>query len=258
MPILGELPKSLKRNATHLRLGEDVPAMVIDVEEPSGRDPLFLWIHGRTTHKELDAGRYLRLMRRGIACCALDLPGHGERHEQGLHEPGRILEVIEQMVDELDPVLADLAAMGRFDFERLGIGGISAGGIVSLVRLTREHPFAATALEATTGNRAFSSEISFPDPERLERINVVDHLDDWREIPLLAVHNRLDEWIRVEGQQTFVSALRDHYEDPSLVEFHVYEEPTGAPYEHAGFGRFAADAKSRQVAFLERTLGTST
>jgi hypothetical protein len=105
---------------------------------------------------------------------------------------------------------------------------------------------------------AFSSEISVPDPDRLERINVVDHLDDWREIPLLAVHNRLDEWIRVEGQQTFVSALRDHYEDPSLVEFHVYEEPTGAPYEHAGFGRFAADAKSRQVAFLERTLGTST
>ena len=78
MPTLGELPRSLKRNATHLHLGKVVPAMVVRPEEPTGSDPLLIWIHGRTTNKELDAGRYLRLMRRGIACCALDLPGHGE------------------------------------------------------------------------------------------------------------------------------------------------------------------------------------
>ncbi|MDG2031729.1 MAG: alpha/beta fold hydrolase [Phycisphaerales bacterium] len=258
MPILGELPNSLKRNATHLRLGEDVPAMVIDVEEPSGRSPLFLWIHGRTTHKELDAGRYLRLMRRGIACCALDLPGHGERHEPELHEPDRVLEVIEQMVDELDPVLEELAAMNAFDFDRLAIGGISAGGIVALLRLTREHPFAAAAVEATTGNRAFSSAIAFPEPERLERINVIDHLENWREVPLLALHNRHDEWIKAEGQEAFIAALRKHYRDPAQVEFHVYEDLSGAPHEHAGFGRFAADAKERQVGFLERILRPAT
>ena len=258
MPTLGELPRSLKRNATHLPLGRDVPAMLVRPEQPTGRDPLLLWIHGRTTNKELDAGRYLRLMRRGIACCSLDLPGHGERHQAELHEPGRILEVIERMVEEIDPVLADLVATGDFDLDRLAIGGISAGGIVSLVRLTREHPFSAAAIEATTGNRAFSSDIVFPEPDRLERINVIDHLENWREIPLLALHSRHDEWIDAAGQEAFIDALRERYRDPSEIEFHVYEERTGAPHEHAGFGRFAADAKQRQVDFLVRVLRPET
>jgi len=34
-------------------------------------------MHGRTANKELDPGRYLRLIRAGIAVCAIDLPGHG-------------------------------------------------------------------------------------------------------------------------------------------------------------------------------------
>ena len=52
-----------------------------------------------------------------------------------------------------------------------------------------------------------------------------------------------------------METLRNRYEDPDLVAFHVYEERTGAPFEHAGFGRFAPDAKDRQVAFLRSHLG---
>jgi hypothetical protein len=38
---------------------------------------------------------------------------------------------------------------------------------------------------------------------------------------------------------------------------HIYEA-TGAPNEHAGFGRLAADAKDRFTAFLVTTLGVSS
>lgn len=255
MPNLGELPNSIKRNATHLRLSGDVPAMLVPPESGATDAPLFIWMHGRTASKELDPGRYLRLMRAGIGSCALDLPGHGERLDGERQGPDAIVDVIEQMLEELDPVLDDLRSMGGHDPERVAIGGISAGGIVTLLRMTRPHDFRCAAIEATTGNRAFHAGTVPSDRNRLDRINVMDRLEDWREIPLLALHNRFDEWIDVEGQRTFMETLRNRYEDPDLVAFHVYEERTGAPFEHAGFGRFAPDAKDRQVAFLRSHLG---
>lgn len=258
MPIFGELPRSLQRNATNLRLGQDVPAMIVRPEKSDGLEPLLLWMHGRTVNKELDPGRYLRLMRRGIATCALDLPGHGERHDEEMHAPSAILDVVAQMVEEIDPILEDLRALGTFDPDRLAIGGMSAGGIVTLVRLCREHPFTCAAVEATTGNRAFGNAMDMFEPVLLNRMNAIDHLDGWREIPFLALHNQFDEWIDVASQRTFINALRARYEHPEIIEFHVYEQETGAPFEHSGFGRFAADAKSRQVEFLARHLRPTT
>ena len=254
MPIIGALPQTLARNATTLRLADDVPAFLVRPERSDGPEPLFIWMHGRTATKELDPGRFIRLMRAGIATCSLDLPGHGERHDDALHAPEAVLDVIARMEQEIDPVLADLRAMGSFDPDRIAIGGISAGGIATLVRLCKPHDFAGAAVEATTGNRSFGDPTRFPDIELLSRMTALDHLDGWREIPLLALHNRLDEWIDVESQRIFIEALRARYEHPEQVEFHVYDEPTGAPFEHAGFGRFAADAKDRQVRFLERVL----
>ena len=84
------------------------------------------------------------------------------------------------------------------------------------------------------------------------------HLDLDLEVPVLAVHNQLDEWIDVTGQRTFIDTLRKRYADPNNVVFHVYEEPTGAPFEHAGFGRFSADSKIRQLTFLQNAFGIHT
>ena len=107
---------------------------------------------------------------------------------------------------------------------------------------------------ATTGNLAYRASSIFANPERLQRLDPIQHLADWRPVPLLALHNLLDEWIDVDGQRFFIEALRSRYPDPGLVDFHVYERPTGAPYEHSGFGRFSADAKDRQTEFLARHL----
>ena len=254
MPRLGELPGSLKRNADFLMLGKDVPVMLVRPENSTGREPLFVWMHGRTTDKTFDPGRFLRLMRNGIASCSIDLPGHGDRVQAGREDPGAIVEVILQMVEELDAVLLDLNAMGHFDEDRIGIGGISAGGIATLLRLTRPHRFRCAAVEATTGSRSFSNQQAFADPELLVPLDVMPRLDGWREIPILALHNRHDEWIDVAGQERFFAALRDRYLDPERAQLHVYEEHTGAPYEHAGFGRRGSDAKDRQSEFLSRHL----
>ena len=113
-------------------------------------------------------------------------------------------------------------------------------------------------MEATTGNRSFRNRGAFPGIDSLSALDVMPHIDAWREIPILALHNRHDEWIDVAGQERFFETLHDRYERPEIAELHVYEEHTGAPHEHAGFGRQATDAKNRQVEFLARTLQVAT
>lgn len=217
-----------------------------------------IWMHGRTASKELDPGRYLRWMRAGFALCAVDLPGHGERFDQRSQEAESTLEAVSQMVEEVDEVVAALSRIDGFDTNRIGLGGMSAGGMVTLARLCRPHPFRCASVEATTGSWRWQNHRAMWNAEISSRLDPIAHLDaelssGWRDIPLQAIHAREDEWVSIKGQQEFIDALRARSADPSRIEFVVFDR-TGAPAEHVGFGKFAAEAKDRQVAFLQRWL----
>jgi alpha-beta hydrolase superfamily lysophospholipase len=261
MARIGYIPEALRPNTRWLRLGTpQVPALVVHPGWEAGApSPVVIWLHGRTVSKELDPGRYLRWMRAGIGTCALDLPGHGERLRDGYEEPERTLAVVGQILDEIDPVVEALGEMGVFDMTRLGIGGVSGGGMAVLVRLCSEHPFRCASVEATTGSwRSLKDRRAFRDCwEAASQLDPIAHLDRWREIPLQAIHARLDEWVPADGQVEFTEALRARYAEPDVVELVQYDR-TGAPYEHAGFGLKAADAKRRQLEFFRRWLGGGT
>lgn len=258
MPLpSAQLPSALRKNARWLRLGAaSIPALVVHPDWDSGEPcPVVLWMHGRTASKELDPGRYLRWMRAGIGACALDLPGHGERAEPRLQEPSETLEIIRQMIEEIDPALEALGETGVFDHHRLALGGVSAGGMAALARLCREHPFRCASVEACSGSwRHQRHRPAFRDADAdVARLDPIAHLDGWREIPLQVFHARGDELVSIEGQEAFVAELTRRSRDPQRIEFVRYDH-TGAPYEHVGFGRRAADAKNRQVEFFRSAL----
>lgn len=271
------LPGSLRDASTLVRFG-DVPALVAVPPGP-GPHPVCLWMHGRTAYKELDPGRYTRWLRAeggGIAACAIDLPGHGERYEEGRHEPEWSLKNIEQAASEIDGVVEGLTSefAGRIDTDRMAIGGMSLGGMVALVRLSSPHPFRAAALEATTG---CMRDLYFPrpgmpvpkglgkhekedvlklDPARrldLAEAGELDGAGVFPPVPLLAVHSETDAMVTWETQRVFLEKLRAHYTrlgtDPSLIETLTWPK-TGAPMEHLGFGRKTNEAKTRQTEFL--------
>ncbi|MCC6286226.1 MAG: prolyl oligopeptidase family serine peptidase [Phycisphaerales bacterium] len=268
MPDLSSsLPSALRVQARYLRLG-GVPALVAHPDW-SHSAPVVVWMHGRTVNKELDPGRYLRWIRSGIAACALDLPGHGERLDESMLAPTRTLDVVEQMVGEIDGVIADLCAMPEarcFDMQRLAIGGMSAGGMATLRRLCDPHPFVAACVEATCGdfarlydpaggsNRPWESGHA---AERIAGLDPARRLEGFRPVPVLALHSEADQWVPWDAQRGFLAALREHYRragaDPGLVEIKTWTE-TGAPFEHAGFGRFGPEAKTVQTEFLSRAL----
>ena len=89
--------------------------------------------------------------------------------------------------------------------------------------------------------------------EEIDQLNPMARLEQWREIPLQAIHSRIDEWMSFAGQQAFIEALRARYAEPDLIELVEYER-TGAPFEHIGFGVKSADAKNRQRDFFQRWL----
>jgi pimeloyl-ACP methyl ester carboxylesterase len=258
MPDLDSiLPASLRAISSTVRLGPDVPSLIVRPEGdplggPARKAPFLIWMHGRTATKELDPGRYLRLARAGIGSCAIDLPGHGERRTDEGQRPEHILDHIEQAIDELDDVILGLSNHG-FDLDRMAIGGMSMGGMVAIARLCRPHRFRAAIFEASSGNWKAQHQRQFFDHEATARLDPLTHLDSWREIPVLAVHSRLDEWVRHEGQAAFLDALRLRAEDPSIIESLDFDE-TGAPHEHLGFGRCSNVARTREIEFLTRWL----
>lgn len=274
-----QFPRDLATRSRTVRLGPTgVPTLLAhpDWETPA---PFVFWMHGRTVSKELDPGRYLRWIRAGIAAVAIDLPGHGERFDPDLQSPAHTLDVLEQAVREVDQVLSELSQSEWgtcFDLGRAGIGGMSAGGMATLRRLCDPHPsvltrgFRAAAVEGTTGwmeglyspdkaglPRADRWLVEHP-PDRVAQLDPMRHLSSFAPLPLLVLHSRADRMVPWEGMSVFVERLRAHYRvdgaDPGLVEVVTWPE-TGAPSEHAGFGRFANDAKNAQVDFLRRHLG---
>lgn len=258
--LAATLPSALRAVARWVRLEgpiEPIPVLLAHPRPESGEPvPFVLWMHGRTVRKEIDPGRYLRWVRAGLGVCAVDLPGHGERLDAGLQHPSRTLDVVLGMAGEIDAVVRGAAEAGPFDEERVGIGGMSAGGMATLTRLTRPHDFACASVEATTGSWRHQQQREMfrgvPD-DVIAPHDPVRNLDRWRPIPLQAFHSRQDEWVDIAGQEAFLEAVKKHTDRPELVEQVTYEH-TGAPHEHAGFGRFAADAKNRQRDFFAARL----
>ncbi|NBX35991.1 MAG: alpha/beta fold hydrolase [Planctomycetes bacterium] len=251
MPDLrARFPSSLMRVSTWTRLADGaVPVVVIRPEHPAVTPlPFLLWFHGRTVDKETDAGRYLRLVRAGIGCIAVDLPGHGERPVASMQDGSRTAEVVEQAASEIDGIMADAPAFG-FDPSRAVVGGLSAGGMAAALRGCSPHPFSGFLLEATTGDwSTLCGRPGFP-ASTVDRLNPITHLQGWRDCPVLALHATLDAWVPVEGQRRFIAALQARSAHPDSIALHEYAR-TDAPHEHMGFGRMASDAKSRGTRFI--------
>lgn len=256
--LLQTFTPSLRERVRLGRLGE-APALLShpDANTSAPRPaPLLLWLHGRTVRKEIDSARFLRLARAGVACLAIDLPGHGERLDPALQEPDALPDLLAAGVAELDSVLEALWASDwapLVDRERLAIGGMSAGGMISLRRLCDPHPFQCAVIESSCGDFQAAGAGRFLEAQ-LKGLDPSQHLDGWREgLPLLALHSERDEVCPLIGISSFTDALKARYSDPSRVTLTTWPE-TGAPSEHAGFGRKAHAARVALVEFLQAHL----
>jgi len=186
--------------------------------------------------------------------CAVDLPGHGARFDESLQTSDRILEVVLQMAHEIESVLSGLSNFEGFDMNAAALGGMSAGGLVAILHMLREHPFRAAVLEATGGsweplrNLPMCKTLS---DEEFDTLNPINRLDGWRDIPVVAFHSRQDAWMPFRAESDFIDAIKKRSSFPEDIELVAFDH-TGAPEEHMGFGRETAFVKEVQVDFLAK------
>lgn len=270
-----KLPSSLREHARTVMLPvggvPTIPALLCHPDWVSPA-PTMVWMHGRTANKELDSGRYIRWLKQGIAAVAIDLPQHGERAGRAGEQVGDLgapatLAILSELISEIDHVveaLADPVFQGVFDLDRLGIGGMSLGGMAALRRLCDPHEFACAAVECTTGDlwglyredgpRPWGQ--TFPE-QLVAPMDALRHLETFRPIPLLALHCEADRIVPWEIQRRFLDRLKDHYvakrADPTMVRVRTWAT-TGAPEEHSGFGKHGNEAKNEQAEFLGSVL----
>lgn len=265
-----QLPTSLTEKSRTTRLAGSIPALLCHPDWISPA-PTVLWMHGRTAYKEIDAGRFSRFVRAGIAAVSVDLPGHGERpdHRGGEQGAADTLSVMAEAVAEVDRIiehLADPVWQGVFDLDRMAIGGMSLGGMVSLRRLCDPHEFVCASVECTSGdlwslyNPAGGTlpwGVGF-DESKVAPLDPARHLSGFKPIPLLALHSEADQIVPWRVQHGFLLKLREHYEklsaDPEMVQWRTWPT-TGAPQEHSGFGRVGNDAKNAQTEFFKACFG---
>lgn len=227
-------------------------------------------MHGRTAYKEIDSGRFSRLVKAGIAAVAIDLPGHGERLDERGSAASHTLDILGAVLPEIDLVIESLADpmwQNAFDLDRMGIGGMSLGGMATLRRLSDPagHDFVCASVECSSGDlcalydpqqgthpwglSASEAQTAPLDPRRF--------MQSFRPLPLLAMHSEADAIVPWDVQRRYLQDLKDHYRqqgaDVDLVQWKTWPQ-TGAPQEHSGFGRVAAEAKAIQTAFFERWL----
>ncbi len=271
-----QFPRYLAERARTVRIGE-IPVLLAHPDWRSAA-PTVVWFHGRTASKELDPGRYLRWIRAGVAACAVDLPGHGERADAEAQTSKGTLRVLARAIPEVDEVVMWLRLSresgefaGLFDTSRMGIGGMSLGGMVALRRLCDPHPFRAAAVEGTTGwleALYFPETVGLParakrsehDPREVRGLDPMHHLAGFEPLAMLVMHSRADRMVGFAGMERFVGALCEQYQrrgaSAELVRVQAWES-TGAPEEHLGFGRYASDAKAMQTAFWVEALGVT-
>jgi len=265
-----QLPASLAERSRVVRLAGrlgPIPALLCHPDWVAAA-PMVLWLHGRTAYKELDSGRFLRLVRAGIGVVAIDAPGHGERKDARGEEAGASLSVMRELLPEVDEVveaLADPVWQGVFDLDRMGIGGMSLGGMTTLRRLCDGHGFRCASVESACGDLA-----GLYDPERGTRpwgttfpaaeigpLDPMGHLVGFAPLPILALHSEADRIVPWAVQRGFLERLGQHYvqrgADPGMIEVKTWAT-TGAPEEHSGFGKVAGEAKTVQLEFFTRWL----
>ncbi len=236
----------------HRRI-EDIPVLEFYNPEAIEKLPLVLIMHGFSGRKEHCFSQGYQLAQRGYYTVSIDLYLHGEASD-GEFIPAQVAprldEVLARSAEYIERLVSFYAGDRVADGTRIGLLGISLGGVVVYRYLPCRHPHVRTAVAQIAGAAPFwpvtIRKIMQHYPEfgvTEAMIAVVEQrtaaeafLEGVADFPLLMQYGQTDPIVPIQEVRRVYQQLKERYTRPELLELVEYPQ-TGHETPPAMFER---------------------
>jgi uncharacterized protein len=188
------------------RLGA-VPALIARLSSARLPLPAVLWFHGFTAGKDVHRPELATLAEAGFLAVGIDAAGHGERRLPDFEErfsgprdktEPEVYALVAETVAEVPGIIDLLCGAGLADEERIGVVGVSMGGMITYGAIAADRRIrAAVALLASP---------EWPHPESPHR-----EIERFFPTALLSITAGRDENVPPAAARAFHAELEGHY-----------------------------------------------
>ena len=257
---------------SYLRIGEHVPLIIMKGNDFLDKKlPAVIVMHGLFGNKERNLAFAMMLANKGFLIAMPDAYMHGDRMTESLiamlrDDPLRsMFDILTRTTEDIINLIDYLEMRGDVDNERIGMTGISMGGILTFLvgiqdnRLKALAPIIASGdfltifkksaiLDELGVDKGEVAKIRIPDniTELVSNLDPAYHPESLYPRPILMVNGSEDIIIPKDAVQLTVSAIKKAYEQkPELFKFS----------EHQGVGHTVTPKMLDEVVkFFEETL----
>ena len=209
---------------------EGIPTLKFKPKNSNGKLPTIIYYHGWSSNKEFQRFKANIMASYGYQVIVPDSIHHGERdpvkHEkEGILEQ-YLLKTILNSIEEAPTLIDYVKDLELTDQDRIGIMGTSMGGFISSGIFTQHQIF--KTLVVLNGACAWKKLAAFDTRphseqywnyrEELVKYNPADHLDLFKERPVLLLHGDSDSSLPIEAQRYFYKKAVEHYQDKNRIE----------------------------------------
>lgn len=204
---------------------QKIPLYQVQSSALSKPGPVVIALHGFGENKESLLPYAEKMAEQGITLLIPDAPRHGERSGgEGrftLASIHKITPILLGMLRDVTTLLQFVRTSGEFDGARVGLTGVSMGGVVTLAAMTK-HPEVKTgvAMLAMDSARQFARHHKFP-KVMWPVVGYLDRFIDRRRIPprpLLMLNGAEDPVMPVCYVREFVQEIKSRYGSNSQIE----------------------------------------
>lgn len=221
---------------------EEIPALVF--YKDGAPKPVVICQHGFTGKKEDVLSTCLRLADAGFVAVAIDAAKHGERSDRDLlvklrENPILFLQILLGTVEDIRKVIDYLEQSPKADLERVGMMGVSMGGIITLLTATLEERVKAivsvigggdyrTLIKKSSLNKVGLSiesleKLGESAKEFVKKYDPINNVHRFRSMPILLLNGELDDIIPLECASSLYNALKPLYKSaPDKLKMKVY------------------------------------
>lgn len=224
----------------HRRI-QDIPVLEFYNPEADQKLPLVLIMHGFSGRKEHCFSQSYQLAQRGYYAVSIDLYLHGEAGD-GEFIPAqvspRLDEVLACSMEYIERLVSFYAEDCIADGSRIGLLGLSLGGVVMYRYLPRRHSHVRAAVAQIAGAAPFWSITirkimqhypEFGVTEAMvavveQRTSTEVFLEGVSDFPLLMQYGQADPIVPIEEVRRVYQQIKDRYTRPELLELIEYPQ----------------------------------